>query len=407
MSLPLPFSPQPDRLAGLDTLRALAITLVFAHHYQLFGSGQATFGWVGQIGWVGVDLFFVLSGYLIANAIFSARVRGQPLSLTTFYARRALRTLPVFYVVLAAYFMFPAFMGGKTPPALWRFLTFTQNWQLQPGTAFSHAWSLCAEEQFYLVLPAAVLLVWRLNLRRTGMAWAWLLLLGLMGLGVWARAVLWARYGLEAGNAVMGYHPNIYYATVARADEFLPGIAIATLKNFHPKAWAAVQAQGQAMLVVGGLACAAMAYALVHFYYIDGYGYGFAMTAWGYSLVALSFAGLVIAALSPRSSLARLRLPGARSIALWSYAIYLSHKAVIFVLRDALRGMGGPDRQSLWTLGLILLVSLLIGALLHHGVEQPFMRWRDRQFPGKARPANQAVGTLNCQGGMPKMPRCN
>ena len=59
----------------------------------------------------------------------------------------------MFWLVLAAFALFPAAMGGKPPPPWWRFLTFTQNIGLQPGTAFSHAWSLCVEEQFYLVLP--------------------------------------------------------------------------------------------------------------------------------------------------------------------------------------------------------------------------------------------------------------
>jgi peptidoglycan/LPS O-acetylase OafA/YrhL len=83
---------------GLDTLRALAITLVFAYHYMVFVSRQPTFGWVSVVGWVGVDLFFVLSGYLIANQLFEGMARGQQVSLTRFYARRALRTLPVFWV---------------------------------------------------------------------------------------------------------------------------------------------------------------------------------------------------------------------------------------------------------------------------------------------------------------------
>jgi hypothetical protein len=146
------------RANGLDTLRAAAITLVFMNHYMAFVSGTATFGWASVVGWTGVDLFFVLSGYLIANQIFAGLARGATLSRRSFYARRALRTLPVFWLVLALYFLFPAVMGGNTPPPLWRFLTFTQNIGLHGGTAFSHAWSLCIEEQFYLILPLALVI---------------------------------------------------------------------------------------------------------------------------------------------------------------------------------------------------------------------------------------------------------
>src|SRR6201996_8441450 len=113
---------QMSRSNGLDTLRAAAIALVLMYHYQNFVSGEPTFGWGSVIGWAGVDLFFVLSGYLIANQLFAGVARGRSLSLPRFYARRAFRTLPVFWAVLGAFALFPAAMGGKPPPPWWRFL---------------------------------------------------------------------------------------------------------------------------------------------------------------------------------------------------------------------------------------------------------------------------------------------
>ena len=89
------------RIHGLDTLRAIAVTLVVLHHYVLFVTDRPTFGWVGEIGWVGVDLFFALSGYLIGNQIFKAVRSEEGLSLPRFYARRLLRTLPNYWFVLA------------------------------------------------------------------------------------------------------------------------------------------------------------------------------------------------------------------------------------------------------------------------------------------------------------------
>jgi peptidoglycan/LPS O-acetylase OafA/YrhL len=379
-----------QRLAGLDTLRALAIALVFAHHYQVFVSGQPTFGWASTVGWVGVDLFFVLSGYLIADQLLTGLVHGQPLSLRAFYTRRALRTLPVFWVVLAAYFLWPAVMGGRTPPALWRFLSFTQNIGLPPGTAFSHAWSLCVEEQFYLVLPLVLL---------AGIKWGatrwhgWALLAGLTVAGMTTRAWLWTEYGLEANDAVAGYHPHLYYATIARADEFLPGVAVALLKHAHPPQWRRLMQRGQTLLVLGVLACAALLAALLKAYYIDGYGYGFAMTTFGYSLNAMAFALLVMAALSPHSALARWRVPGARQLALWSYSLYLSHKAVGHIVKQAMAPVA-PD--SGWLLLAVTLASLVVGWALYRAVERPFMalrqRWAPTNFPAATRAApNPAV----------------
>jgi peptidoglycan/LPS O-acetylase OafA/YrhL len=369
------------RVDGLNTLRAIAILLVFMYHYMVFVSREPTFGWASTIGWVGVDLFFVLSGYLIANQIFSGIVKGQQLSLKAFYIRRALRTLPNYYVVLALYFLFPVVMGGREPPALWRFLTFTQNYQLPPGTAFSHAWSLCIEEQFYLLLPLLVVLAARFG-RSIKLAWA--LLAIAIAAGIATRSVLWMQYGREAGGAIAGYHPNLYYSSFCRMDEFLPGVAVAMFKNFHRDSWERQLRWGNRTLVVGVAACLTTAWALLNFYEIEDYGYGFFMTAFGYSLVAMCFAILVVAALSPNSLLHRVRVPGAAQLAAWSYAIYLSHKAVAFILQKQLAGYSVAS-NSLVAVLLISIASAIVGWLLYRAVETPFMNLRDRRFPGSFR----------------------
>ena len=367
--------PQTHRNNGLDTLRALAITLVFMYHYQVFVSGRPTFGWGSTVGWVGVDLFFVLSGYLIGNQLFSGLARGEKLSLKAFYARRFLRTLPNFYAVLALFFLFPTVMGGNPPPPLWRFLTFTQNLWLTPGTAFSHAWSLCIEEQFYVLLPLAVVLAtaWRGSIR-----WAWVALGGFIASGIALRSWLWLHYGREADGAIDGYYPNIYYSSFCRFDEFLPGVAVALLKNFHRGAWARLTRHGHATLLAGAAAVAVLFTLIVQTYEIDGYGYGYFMTGFGYSLNAMAFAVLVVAASSPDSWLYRVRLPGAAQLAAWSYAIYLTHKPIAQILRRTLK----PYALSQPLLVLTITAACLLGGwLLYRLVETPFMRFRDRRFP--------------------------
>ncbi|WP_230414316.1 acyltransferase family protein [Collimonas silvisoli] len=364
-----------QRNNGLDTLRAAAIMLVFMYHYMVFVSGEATFGWASTVGWVGVDLFFVLSGYLISNQIFARIVRGQPLSLKNFYARRFLRTLPNFYLVLGLYFLFPLAMGGNAPPPLWRFLTFTQNLWLQPGTAFSHAWSLCIEEQFYLLLPAVVILAARYG---KSIRLAWLALGLLMLAGIVLRSVLWLQYGRQAGGAVGGYYPNIYYSSFCRFDEFLPGIAVAILKNFHRDAWQRIVRRGHLALIAGGLAVGLLFCTIVNQYYIEGYGYGFFMTGFGYSLIAVAFAVLVVAALSPCSYLYRWRIPGAAQLAAWSYAIYLVHKPLAVIVHRLLKSSG---LNAAAEVGVIALAGIVGGYLLYRFVETPFMQLRDARYP--------------------------
>lgn len=368
---------QPGRHNGLDTLRALAITLVFMYHYAAFVSGEYTFGLGSELGWMGVDLFFVLSGYLIANQLLAGLVARRKLSLKAFYVRRALRTLPVFWVVLALYFAFPSIMGGNTPPALWRFVSFTQNWQLQPGTAFSHAWSLCIEEQFYLVLPLILLAGARFGTSRTQ---AWLVLAGLIITGIVSRTLLWQAYSQGSANHTdYFYYANIYYATLCRADEFLPGVAIALIKHLHPAFWQKLIQRGQRNLFAGVVAITLVMWGMHQSYYVANHGYGFWMTTFGYSLGAMAFGLLVIAALSPSSWLARVRIPGAYTLAIWSYSFYLIHKPVAHIVQQLLKPMGVPGSLLLVV---VTLACLLATWLLHHWIEQPAMRWRDRHLPG-------------------------
>jgi len=362
------------RNPGLDTLRALAIVLVFANHYMIFVSGAPTFGWFSEIGWAGVDLFFALSGYLIGNQILAGIRKQQAdagrFSLPRFYARRLLRTLPNFYVVLALYALWPAMRGQNMLPPVWQFLSFTQNIQLTPGTAFSHAWSLCVEEQFYFLLPALALLIATL---RKSLVWAWTAVLAALLAGMTIRHVIWS--GLSADELGSGhYYTQIYYASWCRFDELVCGVAVALLKNYHAGLWGRVTAFGNWTLAAGA-ALLALAWTLL----LEDH-YGHAMTVYGYALLGLSYSLLLLAALSPGSLLQRWRVPGAAGVALWSYAIYLTHKQLCVLLRAPLEELGwGPE--SWQALVVMSAASLLVGWLLYRLVETPFMKLRDRYVP--------------------------
>jgi peptidoglycan/LPS O-acetylase OafA/YrhL len=369
-------NPSTARLHGLDTLRALAVSLVVLHHYVLFVSDGPTFGWVGEIGWAGVDLFFALSGYLIGNQIFSAMNSPAGFSLRHFYARRLLRTLPNFYVVLALYFLWPAFRGDAALLPLWKYLTFTQNYQLEPGTAFSHAWSLSIEEQFYMVLPAAALIGAAIGRSRR---WAWAAIALAFAAGMLARADTWLDLVEGHRSWRFNYYKYIYYSTFCRFDELLAGVALALLKNYHPNAWRGLTRHGNLMFAGGALVTA-----LAFWLFLRDY-YGFWMTVFGYPLLALGFSMLIVAAVGEGSLLRTLRVPGAGSLALWSYAIYLTHKQVCIMLAARLRE-AGYNLESPLVIGAMLLASVLSGWVLYRLVEAPFMALRARFVPSNCAP---------------------
>ncbi|TQK11124.1 acyltransferase [Herbaspirillum sp. SJZ107] len=376
-------TPAASRIHGLDTLRALAVTLVVLHHYVLFVSDAPTFGWVGEIGWAGVDLFFALSGYLIGNQIFAGLRDPNGFSLRHFYARRLLRTLPNFWVVLALYALWPAFRGDAPLLPLWRYLTFTQNIHLEPGTAFSHAWSLCIEEQFYMLLPALALLA---TVIRAPLRWAWLAIGAAFLVGMAVRWQVWLD-GMTGKAWLHHYYKYIYYASWCRFDELLAGVALALLKNGHRALWIRVMRHGNYLLAAGGVVTALAVVLFLH----DHYGLG--VTVFGYPLLALGFSLLTLAALAPGSLLHRLRVPGAASLALWSYAVYLVHKQVCVMVAACLARMGYGAEDPI-TIGLSLAASLLAGWLLYRLVETPFMALRARLVPANGRAPAAPLGNL-------------
>lgn len=356
------------RLPGLDTLRAAAIAWVLMTHYSGFVAHQQVFGWLGEVGSAGVDLFFVLSGYLIGRQIALPIARGEPWSVGHFFARRLLRTLPNYLVVLGAYLLFPGPpIGGSAAAPLWRFLTFTQNFGLAYGQTFTHSWSLCIEEQFYLVLPLAALAFarWR---RFPALAWA---AIGIgIALGMAARAIAFA-HGHDATDAA------VYYATSCRFDELLPGVAIAVLESFHPALFEAIRRHANLLLAAGLLASAAVLFGMA-----GGLPGPFVVTTFGASLLAIAFSLLVLAALGPRSLLHRVRVPGAASLALWSYAVYLVHKPLFMALAPQL-ARRQVDATSWPVIAAMMAAGIGAGWLLFRLVETPFMALRSRRFPSR------------------------
>ena len=379
---------EKSRLYGLDTLRAIAIIIVLIYHYKVVVSRENIFGFMSQLGWTGVDLFFVLSGYLIGNQILSAFAKGQDFSLKLFYIRRILRTLPNYYFVLALYFLFPIDLSGTATAPLWSFLTFTQNLDLRAGETFTHSWSLCIEEQFYLIFPVIALLI---AYTKRSIMLGWIAIISSMLLAIFLRGFNWYAHD-KAAISMQSFMEHIYYSSFTRFDELLPGVAIALLKNFHPVTYAAILRRGNLLLVAGLVSVGIMFYVFQNYAYIETYGTTLQVTAFGYSFLAISFAILVLAALSPNSLLHRVRIPGAASLAFWSYAIYLIHKPLFQVLKAPLSGYG-IDMNGWLGVVIVMAVSIFCGWALYFFVETPFMNLRERFYPSNIKtPTRPLIG---------------
>ena len=219
-----------ERIPELDGLRGAAILLVLFYHYgYLTPHGKAgTFldGLQGSfgMGWAGVDLFFVLSGFLIGGILLDSRT--SPRFFRTFYARRFFRIIPLYYIWIGLYFVLTlsalsVFLkplgGGREQPNIVPIYMFflqnmTKNLHSNFGTAWlAHLWSLAVEEQFYLFAPLAVCFVSRKRLVP-------LLLIAILGAPI-ARIVVFK---------ISTTHSIQYMLTACRADGLSLGVLLAT-----------------------------------------------------------------------------------------------------------------------------------------------------------------------------------
>lgn len=360
-----------NRLPGLDLLRAIAIVWVMLFHSWIVGGMGGPFQIVADYGWMGVDLFFVLSGYLIGYQLLRPLSQRRPLGFGEFYRRRAYRILPAFVVVLAVYAWFPAWREAPGMQPVWQFLSFTLNLlidiQHNHNEAFSHAWSLCVEEQFYLVFPT---LAWLLTRRPS---WAVTLCLG--GVMVVSGMLIRAYASLHG----LDYLESIYYPTYSRLDGLLAGVALATLHAYRPQAWQWLQSHANRVAVIG-LAVIGAAIWLFR----DRLA--FIPSVWGFPLLSLGLA-LLVAAGAGRHSYGRWQIPGARWLAALSYSLYLSHKLAMHAVEGWLALH--PAVHGWQAFALYACAVLILGSLLHYGVERPFLRLRDRRAAVRSQPLDQ------------------
>ena len=344
------------RHAGIDMLRAGAILWVMAYH--LDGPDLPLPAWT-HAGWMGVDLFFVLSGYLIGLQVLRPYGMGGQPDWAQFFRHRAWRILPAYLAVLALYLA--GWRESDAMAPLWQFLTFTTN--LFPDyarqRAFSHAWSLCVEEHFYLLLPA---LVWSLAHAPTARRVAWcagILLVGGIALRGWAWYDAVGPAIAAGGNGVLAYVERIYNPTWNRLDGLWMGVMLAAVKVFRAGWWTALMARGWLVLLLGGLGMTASLA-------LDFTSAAGAML--GFPLLSASLACLLAAVLS--DAMAHWRWPGVRVVATLAYCLYLTHKQVFHSI-EAYAGLDGAP-----ALALKLLAAFAAAGVLHVLVERPGLAQR-------------------------------
>ena len=324
----------------LDGIRGIAILLVLATHSArpVETSSGSAWRWImsaAQSGWLGVDVFFALSGFLISGILLDSA--GQPHYFRNFFARRALRIFPLYYATLAFYFVVvPIFW--RTPSAAFRALeewrpwywAYVQNWipfithsrgEPAPAWLLAPTWSLAVEEQFYLLWPFVVRLI--------GPRGLLVLACGLVLSTPLARSVMLSS-GVD-GEILYGW-------TFSRLDALAAGAAVAAAVRVFP-------GKDRVLSRVGGIIASAGAAALLGLFVVS---HGLDKTEQtvivvGFWLPAVTTAGviLMIATGGLPGTVGRfLQAEGLRAFGKYSYAIYVFHLPVFLVVRSAFQRIG-------------------------------------------------------------------
>jgi peptidoglycan/LPS O-acetylase OafA/YrhL len=359
-----------ERQPGLDLLRALAIVVVVIYHAALFGFKLP--GRVDRFGWIGVDLFFVLSGYLIGGQLLAPLAREQPIKLGRFFARRVFRIMPAYFVILVVYFSLPSWREyPDMAQPLWKFLLSVQNIALHGGTAFSHAWSLAVEDQFYLCLPFILLFVNRWP--RAAIIIPCVIVFGAIPL----RAFLaWKNPSPNGGVSFRAFQAWIYYPSWTRLDPLVYGVVMAAIEKFRPRWWKRL------MNFAIWLWLPALALISYGLYLGEGDNLTVAACTWQFPLIALGMAALLICAQSPHLIFRRIKIPGAAFIASIAYSAYLIQKLVIHAVEEFCSSHNVQPTSALAFIGVELCVYAA-ATLLFFLVERPFLQLRKRLAPRK------------------------
>ena len=368
-------------LPALDGLRGLAIALVLAHH--LVSGWHPAARWlaapvrIADVGWVGVDLFFALSGFLITGVLLDAC--GRPAYFRTFYVRRLLRIWPLYATVLmvltAAALARPGMAGGEGHRflALWPwYWTHTLNFFIArhgwgSPLATDHLWSLAIEEQFYLVWPLLVALLPRRALPRACLAVA--------GASLVVRAALHAVAGFDGETVKVLPFTHLdplalgaWFASVWRDPD-----ARARVRSWLA---AARSARGRRVAITALVLVDAVVLVAVN----RSASAGAALRMIAPAIIAIACVSVVaVAVVAPNGWAARaLTAEPLRALGRIRYGVYALHPLLIF----ALTGGARVPTAHVVPLRLVAIAAAIgLAALSWRVLEQPALRLKDRWAP--------------------------
>ena len=318
-------SPAPSRIPALDGVRGVAILLVLMFHQTILvpqNRLDSLIARLGGMGWVGVDLFFVLSGFLITGILLDAK--GQAHYFRNFYARRVLRIFPLYYaVVFVSLVVLPHIhhpkaqnFGRVRGDEVW-YWTYLSNFIIAKRNAWRHgildvSWSLAIEEQFYLFWPTIVLLCSRR------------VLMGVCGILIGGALVFRTVMAGAGADTIFIFVSTPSYVDALAIGALLAAVARGAggMARWIRPAWAVVVASASLLVVL--------------FVTRNETAESPWMQTAGFSTLAILFGGVLVLASSSAAPAAFFAHPLLRTFGKYSYALYLFNLPLRAVVRDSI-----------------------------------------------------------------------
>lgn len=364
-----------QRSLAIDNLRGVAIILVlFRHHH--------TVSWLDHMGWTGVDLFFVLSGYLVSGLLFKEYSLHGSVRPLRFLVRRGFKIYPTFYALLP-FAVWVNIQGGQFSwTGLISELTFLQNYLYGFGWwPFTITWSLAIEEHFYVALCLALWYAGRHGSLSSNAIPRTLIVL--MALALAMRLFSYAVRPLSFSGQL---DQVLYTNTHLRFDSLLCGVLIAWMEQFRPERIKHFAKRVRAFAPFCIIA-------LLSFTpFLDPDTSYFPLTV-GFTLIYLAFGVLLVWVLfSIRHFPMNAVTKAVGGIGQWSYSIYLSHVFILAWLLKLPFMASLFDQHHLLRFGVYFSLSVGTGALISLTWERYFLRLRDRSFPSRHLRTGQGIG---------------
>ena len=363
-----------QRSLGLDLLRFLAVLMVIVSHLTMEPIPASRLPYLSHVvayGSAGVNLFFVLSGFLVSGLLFNEYKQRGELSIKRFYVRRAWKIYPAFYFFLAATYLYCRYGIGDrmNDSALVREAFFFQNYK---PAYWNHTWSLAVEEHFYILLPLILLLMVKRNRGENPFSRIPLLVLSIAAFALVLRRLTWYF------QPTYDLHTH-YFPTHLRIDALFFGVLIAYFYHFRTDAFRKLFYRWRILLIGGG------AVGLVSPPFLPPSPW-FACMFWPvveYLSAAAMLSGVMLCAI-PRNRVTR----SLAKIGSYSYSIYLWHMAAIYFVTPRLRDLVSWDVRAV----IYLVSAFVVGIAMAKLVEFPTLSLRDRWFPSKIRTDQPTLG---------------